>query len=131
MFGKIFTRLHPEILASDFGHEHDTRVITNDWIPRLRCNGSLVVRGSRKKSHLFDDPAFHKAPGISIFGHFTNGSVPSGLCTVKWSFRDHVEADLVTRDPACGDGIYSIEYMSSMTQSYFNQMFEFLGRLLH
>ena len=35
---------------------------------------------------------------------------------------------LVTRDPACGGGICS---MSSMTQSYFNQMFEFLGRLLH
>ena len=95
-------------------------------IGSLRCNGSLVVRGSRKKFHLFDDRAFHKAPGISIFGQITNGSVPSELCTEKWSFRDHVEADLVTQ--ACEDGINS---MCSMTQSHFNQMFEFLGRLLH
>ena len=97
-------------------------------IGSLRCNGPLVVRGSRKKSHLFDDSAFHKAPGISISGQITNGSVPSELCTEKWSFRDRVEADLVTRDPVGEDVIYS---MSSMTQSHFNQMFEFLGRLLH
>ena len=52
----------PGILASDSDHENETGVITNDWI--LRCTGSLVVGGSSKKSHLFDDPAFHKAPGI-------------------------------------------------------------------
>ena len=57
--GAIFC---PGILASDSDHENETRVITNDWI--LCCTGSLVVGGSSKKSHLFDDPALHKAPGI-------------------------------------------------------------------
>ena len=80
--GAIFC---PGTLASDSDHENETRVITNDWI--LRCTGSLVVGGSSKKSHLLDDPALHKAPGIPSLSLVTSLMVQFRVRCAHWN--DH------------------------------------------